>query len=108
MAAGVGTLTAGEDRMDCYCFLFAHYFFLFIVNLFKCSHHHLPPSRCIFFLLANSSEAASRHRASATIAVTLWQPHAARPCAQCRQGPRLLHGGASPLLHRDVANAPRI
>ncbi|KAG4915557.1 hypothetical protein JHK87_053114 [Glycine soja] len=53
-------------------------------------------------------EAASRHRASATIAVTLWQPHAARPCAQCRQGPRLLHGGASPLLHRDVANAPRI
>ena len=40
----------GESRMDFCCFLFAHYFFLFIVNLFKCSHHHLTPSCYVFFL----------------------------------------------------------
>ena len=42
-------LGVAEGHMDCCYFLFAHCFFLFIVNLFKCSHRHLPPSLYVFF-----------------------------------------------------------
>ena len=49
--------------------VFSHYFFFFIVNLFKCPHCHLPPScYAFFFLLANTDKAASH------------DPMAASPC----------------------------
>ena len=42
-------LPADKSCMD-YCYsLFTHYFFLFIVNLLKCFHRHLPSSRYVFF-----------------------------------------------------------
>jgi len=52
------TLTVSEGRIDYCCFLFAHYFFLFIVNLFKYFHLHLSLSRYVFFL---PTLAKSRH-----------------------------------------------
>ena len=47
--SSVGTLAAVEGYMDYCYFFFAHYFFLFIVNLLKCSHCHLPPFLFMFF-----------------------------------------------------------
>ena len=102
----LSTLTASEGCIYYCCFLFVHYFFLFIVKIFKCSHCHLPSSRYVFFFF-KPTPARSRH-ATTSIVVTLWQPRAVRPCTRWCQGPRLLCGSASPLLHcQGVVNVPR-
>lgn len=88
LALGMGTLVTGNGRMDCCYSPFAHYLFLFIINLLKCFHSDLSPSNYVFFpsLLANSGMVALCRHAAAAIAVTLWWPHAARPYARWRQG----------------------
>ena len=78
--------------------VFSHYFFFFIVNLFKCPHCHLPPS-CYAFFFFWPIPTRPRH-------MTQWRPRPARPWAQWHQGSCLFLGGVSSLLLcQGVANA---